>query len=234
MSIETSRNVDKTLFPPQKIPLLLPARGKEQSTTVNGNETNPILTTDDRKTALKAVEIATDECLEVLDQMNVEVQSLPSNQRSLYNIKIRQYKSKTDEAKLRLKQLLDDEDKRQLFGLRYKDLFDGVGGGLDSQRSQLLQNNSSLERTSDRLRDSQRIALETESIGGNILNDLRAQRETIVNSRNTLHQADNYVDKSIKTLKTMTMRLTANKFISYAIIAVLILLIFLVLASKFW
>lgn len=179
------------------------------------------------------MEFATDEALEILDQMNIEVQSIPSNQRSSYNTKVRQYKAKVDETKQKLKQLLDDEDKHQLFGSRYKDLeeFDGPG---DSQRKQLLNNNSSLERSSERLRESQRVALETENIGGNILNDLRAQRETILNSRNTLHQADNYVDKSIKTLKTMTRRMTANKFISYAIIAVLILLIFLVLASKFW
>lgn len=179
------------------------------------------------------MEVATDECLELLDQMAIEVQSIPSNQRSSYNTKIRQYKAQVAEAKASLGKLLDEADKRELFsgGTQYKDLFDSDGNEI--QRKQLLNNNSLLERSSERLRDSQRIALETESIGGNILNDLRAQRETIVNSRNTLDQADNYVDRSIKTLKTMTRRMTANKFISYAIIAVLIVLIFLVLASKF-
>lgn len=185
-----------------------------------------------RKSSLKSIEIATDECLELLDQMNIEVQSIPSNQRQPFNTKIRQYKQQVDESKLKLRQLLDDEDKHALFGNRYNDSQDSEDGH-DSQRKQLLNNHSSLERSSDRLRESQRIAFETESIGGNILNDLRAQRETIVNSRNTLDQADNYVDKSIQTLKTMTRRITANKFISYAIIGVLIILIFLVLASKF-
>ena len=75
--------------------------------------------------------------------------------------------------------------------------------------------------------------METENIGSNILNDLRSQREQINGARNTLLQADNYVDRSVQTLKTMGRRLTANKFISYGIIAVLILLIFLVLFSKF-
>ena len=58
------------------------------------------------------------------------------------------------------------------------------------------------------------------------------ENNLIVNSRNTL--LNTYVDKSIQTLKSMSRRITANKFISYAIIAVLILLILLVLASKFW
>lgn len=166
--------------------------------------------------------------------MNLEVQNLPSNQRSSYNTKIRQYKTQVNECKTKLTQLLDDQDKFELFGNRYTDM-DGDGNDIhDSQRKQLLSNNSSLERSSDRLRESQRVALETESIGGNILNDLRSQREQITGSRNTLLTADGYVDKSIKTLKSMSRRLTANKFISYAIIAVLIILIFLVLASKFW
>lgn len=165
--------------------------------------------------------------------MGIEVLNLPSSQRSSYNTKIRQYKRQVEESKDKLKNLLDDQDKHELFGSRYTD--DGSTDNVhDSQRKQLLNNNSSLERSSERLRDSQRIALETENVGGNILNDLRSQREQIMGSRNTLMTADGYVDKSMKTLKSMSRRLTANKFISYAIIAVLILLIFLVLASKFW
>lgn len=190
-----------------------------------------VLTADanQRRISLQAIEHATDEALEILDQMNIEVQNLPANQRLSYNTKIRQYRQDVDQNKLKLKQILDDEDRNDLFG-RYTD--DDSAG--DSQRKQLLSNNASLDRTSERLRDSQRIALETENIGGNILNDLRAQREQITNARSTLLTADTYVDKSIQTLKSMTRRITANKFISYAIIAVLILLIFLVLASKFW
>lgn len=184
-----------------------------------------------RQSALQAIEHSTDEALEILEQMNIEVQSLPSNQRSSYNAKLRQYRSEVDASKKELGALLDEEDRSQLFGQRYTD---EDNGGHDSQRKQLLSNDAALERTSQRLRDSQAVALETENIGGNILNDLRAQREQIVNSRNTLLTADTYVDKSVQTLKSMSRRITANKFISYAIIAVLILLIFLVLASKFW
>lgn len=185
---------------------------------------------------MKAIENATDEALEVLDQMNIEVQNLPSNQRSSFNSKIRQYKNQVEQSKSQLKRLLDDQDRNELFGSRYTDGDEELGEDdlRGSQRKQLLSNNASLERSSERLRDSQRVALETETIGGNILDDLRAQREQISYSRNTLSNADNYVDKSIQTLKSMSRRITANKFISYAIIAVLILLIFLVLASKFW
>lgn len=184
-----------------------------------------------RVQTLRAIEGATDEALEILDQMSIEVQNVPASSRSAYNAKIRQCRRDVDACKAKLRNLTNEDDRTQLFGDRYTD---EVSVGHKDQRKQLLSNNASLERSSDRLRESQRIALETESIGGNILNDLRAQREQITNLRNTLLAADNYVDISIQTLKSMTRRITANKFISYAIIAVLILLIFLVLASKFW
>lgn len=189
----------------------------------------PGLDSAQRKLTLQAIESATDECLELVDQMSLEVQNLPASQRSSYNTKIRQYRGQTDEAKKRLSQLLDDQDKHDLFG-RYSD----HDPQHDLQRKQLLTNQSSLDRSTQRLQDLQRVALETETIGGNILNDLRGQREQIMGARDTLSAADGYVDKSVKTLKSMSRRITANKFISYAIIGVLILLIFLVLASKFW
>lgn len=187
---------------------------------------------EQRKNYLKSIEGANEEAREVLDQMTIEVSNLPSNQRSSYNAKIRNYRTELDNLTVTYNKLLDAQDKVELFGSnRYTD--GGVGGDTSEQRKQLLSNNSSLERSSQRLHDSQRIAMETENIGSNILNDLRSQREQINGARNTLLQADNYVDRSVQTLKTMGRRLTANKFISYGIIAVLILLIFLVLFSKF-
>ncbi|CAX42854.1 vesicle transport V-snare protein, putative [Candida dubliniensis CD36] len=187
---------------------------------------------EQRKNYLKSIEGANEEAREVLDQMTIEVSNLPSNQRSSYNAKIRNYRTELDNLTVTYNKLLDAQDKVELFGSnRYTD--GGVGGDTSEQRKQLLSNNSSLERSSQRLHDSQRIAMETENIGSNILNDLRSQREQINGARNTLSQADNYVDRSVQTLKTMGRRLTANKFISYGIIAVLILLIFLVLFSKF-
>lgn len=161
-----------------------------------------------------------------LDQLAIEVQNIQSGARSSYNAKIRSYRSDVEKTKKELKRLMDDEDRRQLFGSK--------NYGKDEQRSQLLQSNAALERTSERLRDSSRIATETEQIGSNIMLDLRSQREQLNNSRNTLFEADGYVDKSIQTLKSMTRRMATNKIITYSIIAVLIILIFLVIASKFW
>jgi vesicle transport through interaction with t-SNAREs protein 1 len=160
-----------------------------------------------------------------LDQLSIEVQNIQSGSRATYNAKIRSYRTDVDSLKKQLEKLMDEDDRSKLFGNSQNP---------NSQRSQLLHSNAALERTSERLRDSSRIANETEQVGANIMLDLRSQREQLNNSRQTLFEADGYVDRSIQTLKSMTRRVAMNKFISYAIIGVLILLILLVIASKFW
>lgn len=184
-----------------------------------------------RNSILKQIEQQQDELFDLIDQMEIEVNDsvAEANTRANFKSKLRSYKKQVQaEIKLPLQQLVDTRD-RDL-------LFQGSGENSqldDEQRQQLLSNHSILQRTGDKLRDATRTATETEGIGAQIMMDLRSQRETLENARQTLFQADSYVDKSIKTLKTMSRRLVANKFISYAIIAVLILLILLVLFSKF-
>ena len=74
------------------------------------------------------------------------------------------------------------------------------------QRQQLLSGTDRLNRSSNRLRESQRIALETEQIGAGTLSDLHRQRETIEHTRVTLLDSEGYTDRSIKTLRGMARR----------------------------
>ncbi|CCK72023.1 v-SNARE protein VTI1 KNAG_0I02370 [Huiozyma naganishii CBS 8797] len=117
-------------------------------------------------------------------------------------------------------------------------LFGPGAGDLESQsqaqeqRGQLLQSAGVLGRTGDRLRETSRLAHDTENVGAQIMEDLRAQRETLEGARGTLREADSSVDRSLRTLKSMARRVVANKLVSYAIIAVLVLLILLVAWAK--
>lgn len=183
-----------------------------------------------RSGLLKQVEQYYDDGIDLVDQMEIELNnsgaSIDGGTRALYKSKIREYKKQLQaEVKAPLQQLVDENDREILLGGRS---FDN-----EEQRQQLLSSHAVLQKSGDKLRDATRVATETEGIGAQIMMDLRSQRETLENARQTLFQADSYVDKSIRTLKTMSRRLVANKFISYAIIAVLILLILLVLFSKF-
>ncbi|QOU21972.1 hypothetical protein BRETT_002136 [Brettanomyces bruxellensis] len=183
------------------------------------------LTDQDRRVELmRDVEKSIDDCYELIDSMNLEVQQLSTHERAQFNARTRTYKQDTDRLKADLKSMMDDKDRDQLF--------DGPGEN-QTQRQTLLKTNESIDRSTRRLNDATRTAAETERVGSSIMDTLRAQRDQITNARDTLGEADNYVDRSLRTLKTMTRRLATNKIITYGIIAVLIMLIMLVIYSKF-
>jgi vesicle transport through interaction with t-SNAREs protein 1 len=138
-----------------------------------------------------------------LDQMRIEKQNIPSAARSKVNQRFRNFESDIDAAKRRLKTLASD--RKALFGDRYRDEPDDVDPQLE-QRQQLLSGTDRLDRSSQRLRDSQRIALETEDIGRGTLADLHVQREQIRHTREGLLESEGYVDKSVKTLRGMARR----------------------------
>ena len=138
--------------------------------------------------------------------MRLEKSNIPSTARSRINPRFRNYETDIDAAKRKLKSLSDD--RRALFGNRYTDDADDSSPGDQqlAQRQQLLSGTDRLDRSSQRLRDSQRIANETEDIGRDTLADLQLQRETIQHTRGQLLESEGYVDRSVKTLRGMARR----------------------------
>ncbi|KAL2862874.1 v-SNARE protein VTI1 [Aspergillus lucknowensis] len=186
------------------------------------------LSGEQRNSAIRQAQRALEEATELLDQMRLQKQNIPVAARSKINIRFRNYSSDIDEAQRKLRSLSDD--RKALFGDRYTD--DPQDEHLE-QRQQLLSGTGRLERSSARLQESQRIALETEDIGRNTLADLQVQRETLQHTHGRLQESEGYVDTSIKTLRSMARRMATNRLITIAIITVLILLIFAVIYSKF-
>mgnify|MGYP001374445103 CR=1 FL=1 len=103
------------------------------------------LTGEPRKAALAAAERALEESTELIDQMQMEKQNVPSAGRAAINKRIRDYKTDVDNKRRRLRQLADD--RAALFGGRYTDDPRGVGAGGSrdvswEQRQQLLAGRS--------------------------------------------------------------------------------------------
>lgn len=140
--------------------------------------------------------------------MNLEKSNIPTATRTKVNQRFRNHQSDIDALSRKLKTLSQSpSDRKKLFGDRYTD--DPEAGPRDAQleqRQQLLSGTDRLGRSSDRLRESQRIALETEAIGAGTLADLHQQRNTIENTHRNLMQSEGYVDRSVKTLRGMARR----------------------------
>lgn len=163
----------------------------------------PELDGEPRKNAMAQAERALEEAAELLDSMRLEKQNIPQSSKQKVNQRFRNYETDVDVAKRKLKSFQDD--RQALFGKRYTDSPAGADEQLE-QRQQLLSGTDRLERSSGRLRESQRIALETEDIGRNTLADLSRQRETIEHTRGTLLESEGYTDRSNKTLRGMARR----------------------------
>lgn len=171
----------------------------------------PPTTPEPRKASLAACARLLDEADELLASMRLEKQNIPAASKQKTNQRFRNHESDVDTLRRRHKAALQEgaSDKARLLGSRYTD---NPGDEQVEQRQQLLSGTDRLERSSGRLRESQRIALETEDIGRNTLADLGRQRETIEHTRGTLLESEGYTDRSNKTLKGMARRWVPSFF----------------------
>lgn len=135
--------------------------------------------------------------------MRLEKSNIPGPAKNKINARLRNFESDVDAAKRKLTSLADDRS--ALFGSRYTDNPDSGDAGLE-QRQQLLSGTERLDRSSGRIREAQRLALETEQIGAGTLRNLHEQREQIDRTRIRLHESEGYTDRSIKTLRSMARR----------------------------
>lgn len=194
----------------------------------------PELSGEPRKAAIAQAERALEEADELLGQMKLEKQNIPSAARSRVNTRFRNYETDADRYKRKLRTLSDD--RAALFGGRYTD--DPAqqgrhGDAQQEQRQQLLSGTDRLDRSSQRIRNSQRLAEETYNIGASTLGNLQEQRERIIGISGNLSESEGYVDRSVKTLRGMARRMATNRIITIAIITVLVILILAVIYSKF-
>ena len=127
--------------------------------------------------------------------MRLEKANIPSSARSKVNQRFRNYESDIDATKRRLQSASDD--RKALFNNRYSD--NPATDDQLEQRQQLLSGTDRLDRSSQRLRESQRIAHETENIGRDTLADLQVQRETIQHTRMTMLESEGFVYYLIAT-----------------------------------
>ncbi len=120
--------------------------------------------------------------------MEIEIQGIPQSIRPQYQSRIRASKADLARYKKLSREMHAQASRADLFSSR-----GGVGGPAtsdepygSSDRARLLAGTTVLEDGTRRLQDSQRIALETEEQGADILRSLVGQREQIENARNTV------------------------------------------------
>ncbi|KAF9469088.1 vesicle transport v-SNARE protein N-terminus-domain-containing protein [Collybia nuda] len=187
---------------------------------------------DDRKNVLRRVEMELDEADEMVSQMEIEIQGIPQSVRVQYHTRLRNAKANLSRYKKLLKEGNSQMARSDLLSSSQSFVTSDEPYGSNNDRTHLLTSTALLEDGTRRLQDSQRIALETESQGADILMNLRTQREQIENARGTLNTADSSIDRASGTLKKMIRQMYKQRIVTAAIIIVLVLLIGIIIWEK--
>ncbi|CAH8676975.1 unnamed protein product [Schistosoma rodhaini] len=190
----------------------------------------PQLNGGERAKEVHDVSILFDETKELIEQMSLEVQEMRSDVRSKFQNRLECYRKELEK--------LTTEFRRPRYAVRRPDRKDSYGFDDEDNlheevlfdtdmRAQLLGNTERISRTTTKLEDGVRVALETEEVGGHILQDLSEQREKLQRSRDKLRQADSDLKKSSRILSVMTRRILQNKFLLITVIFLIVLVFFL-------
>ncbi|KAH7920806.1 V-snare-domain-containing protein [Leucogyrophana mollusca] len=189
---------------------------------------------EQRKAALRRVEMELDEADEMVSQMEIEIQGIPQSMKPQYQNRLRTAKADLSRYKKLSKDLHSQFSRADLLSSsgRVGTPTSDEPYGPSSDRTRLLAGTAVLEDGTRRLQESQRIALETEDQGAEILMNLRSQREQIENARDTLRTADTAIDRASGTLKKMIRRMYQQRVVTAAIVVVLVLLIAIIVWEK--
>ncbi|KAL8038584.1 hypothetical protein ABFX02_11G117200 [Erythranthe guttata] len=165
--------------------------------------------------------------------MDIEARGLQPNVRAVLLAKLREYKSDLNNLKSEIKRV----ETTNLNQAARDDLLEsGMADSLAvsaNQKDRLKMSTERLNTSSNRIRDSRKVMLETEELGVSLLQDLHQQRQSLLHSNNTMHGVDENIGKSRKIITNISRRMDRNKWVIGAIITVLIIAIFVVLYFKF-
>ncbi|KAH0587445.1 hypothetical protein H2248_006232 [Termitomyces sp. 'cryptogamus'] len=164
--------------------------------------------------------------------MEIEIQGIPQSIRSEYHTRLRTAKADLSRYKKLLKEQRTQVARSDLLSTSQSFTTSDEPYGSNSDRVRLLAGTKRLEDGTKRLQESQRIALETENQGTDILMNLRTQREQIENARDTLHTADSSIDRASNTLRKMIRTMYKQRVVTTGIIVILLLIIGLIVWSK--
>ncbi|KAJ3566263.1 hypothetical protein NP233_g7108 [Leucocoprinus birnbaumii] len=171
---------------------------------------------ESRKASLRKVEIELDEADDIVSQLEIEIQGIPTSIRGQYTNRLKQTKAELSKYRKISKDSHTQAARTDLLGANRSRSSAGASDdpyGERNDRTRLLAGTETLEDGTRRLNDSTRIALETETYGADILRGLRGQREQIENARDTLRSADANIDRSHGKIQTMMRQMYKQRVI---------------------
>ncbi|XP_057315879.1 vesicle transport through interaction with t-SNAREs homolog 1B-like [Hydractinia symbiolongicarpus] len=195
----------------------------------------PKLNGEPRKREVRNAEKLIEEADLQLAQMADEAQLAPGAYRTKLLSDTRGHRYQLDKVKKELDRLKLVSTSNLPFGGR-DDLLGPTNINRDrnmQQQNKMLEGLDSLNRGSQSVARSQRIAAETDEIGVQIIGDLDDQRESLLRSKDKVAQTNADLTRSRRILNSMAIRLATNKILLVVIIIVEIAILAAVIYLRF-
>ncbi|XP_003743209.1 vesicle transport through interaction with t-SNAREs homolog 1A-like [Galendromus occidentalis] len=175
----------------------------------------------DRNSNVRGTEKLLDEANELLEQMELEVQSMVPELKSKYANRVRSYQVELKRLK---QEYLDAKSTSRV------DLYSSRESGdfpIDD-KAQLLDTTERLERSTRQLRAGRQLAVETEQVGAEILGELGNQREVITRARERMRETSHEVGRSSQLLTSMLRKAFQNRIAGQLAIGTVVFVLVLV------
>ncbi|KAJ4889753.1 Vesicle transport v-SNARE 12 [Raphanus sativus] len=187
---------------------------------------------EEKKEKLVEIKSGMDEADVLIRKMDLEARSLQPSAKAVCLSKLREYKSDLNQLKKEFKRVSSpDANQSTREELLESGLADVHAVSAD-QSGRLAMSMERLDQSSDRIRESRRLMLETEEVAISVVENLSQQRQTLLHAHSKLQGVDDAIDKSKKVLTAMSRRMSRNKWIVGSVIVALILAIILIISYK--
>ncbi|XP_057754269.1 vesicle transport v-SNARE 13-like [Arachis stenosperma] len=187
---------------------------------------------EQKKQKVSEVKTGIDEAEALIRKMDLEARSLQPTVKAVVLAKLREYKSDLNNIKSEVKKIVAGNLNPSARDELLESSMVYVVTASADQRERLMASTERLNKSGDRIEESRRTMFETEDLGVSILQDLHAQRQSLLHANNTLHGVDDNVGKSKKILSNISRRMSRNKWIITTIVIVLVLVIASILYFK--
>ncbi|XP_060781173.1 vesicle transport through interaction with t-SNAREs homolog 1B [Neoarius graeffei] len=171
---------------------------------------------EEKKKQVRVFDERHGEAQELLQEMEQELLSAPSSFRSAMSSKVRLYHRDLG----KLQRQVHTTDTGFGFSVRMGDAGHGIYAAQNersteqqAQRALLIQGSESLNNATQSITRSHHIAVESEQIGTDIIEELGQQREQLDRTRDRLVHTGENLSRSRKILRTMSRRLITNKLL---------------------
>ena len=189
------------------------------------------LSGSDKASVVAQVESCLGDAKDLVDQMEITMLECPPELRPDLQKRISTYK-------IELKRLRKEFEKAQRDerDTRSTQRASGITSTSHDHKGIVMGNEDILDRSSKHLERGQRIVVQTEEIGLEVMTDLRDQRDTIERSMDRMRGVKVDLSQSSRILSRMKLRIYQNRFILIigviVLVCLLVLVIFVIVKSR--